>query len=92
MFCLIFVKGLNVALYYNNPDPNEYYSMVPISARTEDGMGSLIALIIEKCQTNLAKRIIYTNKLKATVMEVSSYLKMREKLFFFIKFQIGKNK
>ena len=45
--------------------------MVPTSARSGDGMGSLIALIIEKCQTTLSKRITYTNELQATVMEVS---------------------
>jgi translation initiation factor IF-2 len=45
--------------------------MVPTSARTGDGMGSLIAMIIETCQTNLAKRISYTDELQATVMEVS---------------------
>ncbi len=45
--------------------------MVPTSARSGDGMGALIALIIEKCQTILAKRITYTDELQATVMEVS---------------------
>lgn len=48
--------------------------MVPTSARTGDGMGSLIALIIEKCQTKLAKRIAYTDELKATVMEVGYFV------------------
>jgi translation initiation factor 5B len=62
---------LNVALYSKNNDPNEFYSMVPTSARSGDGMGALIALIIEKCQTILAKRIAYTDELQATVMEVS---------------------
>lgn len=63
---------MNVALYYKNSDPNEFYSMVPVSARTGDGMGSLIALIIEKCQTNLAELLKYTDELQATVMEVST--------------------
>lgn len=65
-------QGLNVALYYKNPDPNEFYSMVPTSAHTGDGMGSLIAMIIEKCQTTLAKRLSYTDELQATVMEVKA--------------------
>jgi translation initiation factor 5B len=47
--------------------------MVPTSARSGDGMDSLIALIIEQCQTTLAKRISYTNELQATVMEVSYF-------------------
>ncbi|UJR25567.1 hypothetical protein I4U23_006912 [Adineta vaga] len=65
-------QGLNVALYYKNPDPNEFYSMVPTSAHSGDGMGSLIAMIIEKCQTTLAKRLSYTDELQATVMEVKA--------------------
>lgn len=65
-------QGLNVALYYKNPNPDEYYSMVPTSAHTGDGMGSLIAMIIEKCQTSLAKRLSYTDELQATVMEVKA--------------------
>ncbi|CAF3718925.1 unnamed protein product [Adineta steineri] len=65
-------QGLNVAVYYKNPDPNEFYSMVPTSAHSGDGMGSLIAMIIEKCQTTLAKRLSYTDELQATVMEVKA--------------------
>lgn len=68
----IFLKWSNVALYYKNFDPTVFHSMVPVSARSGDGMGSLIALIIEKCQTDLAKRIAYTDELQATVMEVSA--------------------
>jgi translation initiation factor 5B len=56
--------------------------MVPTSAHTGDGMGSLIAMIIEKCQTTLAKRLSYTDELQATVMEVSSFLDNSKKYFF----------
>ncbi|CAF0921562.1 unnamed protein product, partial [Didymodactylos carnosus] len=65
-------QGLNAAVYYKNPDPNEFFSMVPTSAHTGDGMGSLIALIVEKCQTTLAKRLSYSDELQATVMEVKA--------------------
>jgi translation initiation factor 5B len=87
---VFFFKGLNVALYYKNPDQNEFYSMVPTSAHTGDGMGSLIAMLIEKCQTTLAKRLSYTDELQATVMEVSSFLgysrkkNTYEKIYLFI--------
>ena len=47
--------------------------MVPTSAITGDGMGSLIAMIIERCQTTLAKRLSYTDELQATVMEVEHF-------------------
>lgn len=48
--------------------------MVPTSAHSGDGMGSLIAMLIEKCQTTLAKRLSYTDELHATVMEVSDHV------------------
>ena len=66
---LIF-KGLNAALFYENPDPNEYISLVPTSAHTSDGTGNLIASIIDTCQTVLAKRLAYSKELKCTVLEV----------------------
>lgn len=53
--------------------------MVPTSARTGDGMGTLIASIIEQFQTTLTQRITYTNELQATVMEVS-YFYLRKKV------------
>ena len=65
------MQYLNVALYYKNSDPNEFYSMVPVSARTGDGMGSLLALIVEKCQTSFAEHLQYTDQIQATIMEVS---------------------
>ena len=53
--------------------------MVPVSARSGDGMGALIALIVEKCQTTLAERLTYTDQLQATVMEVSVIFSMWKK-------------
>jgi len=66
--------------------------MVPTSAHTGDGMGSLIAMIIEKCQTTLAKRLSYTDELQATVMEVNSFLDhSKKKLSENISLSIGKS-
>ena len=52
----------------------EYISLVPTSAHSGDGMGNLIALICELCQTMLAKRLSYSEELQATAMEVSTFL------------------
>ncbi|CAF1038142.1 unnamed protein product [Didymodactylos carnosus] len=71
-FIIALNKGLNVAPYYKNPDPSDFFSMVPTSAHTGDGMGSLIALIIEQCQTVLTKCLSYTDELQATIMEVKA--------------------
>ncbi|KAL6443537.1 hypothetical protein ACFW04_001594 [Cataglyphis niger] len=65
-------QGLNAALYYENPDPRNYVSLVPTSAITGEGMGNLLALIIDACQGPLAKRLMYSEELQATVLEVKA--------------------
>lgn len=65
-------QGLNAAIYYENPDPREYVSLVPTSAITGEGMGNLLALIIDACQGPLAKRLMYSEELQATVLEVKA--------------------
>ena len=40
-------QGLNCALFYENPNPKEYISMVPTSAHSGDGMGNLMALLVQ---------------------------------------------
>ncbi|RZF43835.1 hypothetical protein LSTR_LSTR006376 [Laodelphax striatellus] len=65
-------QGLNAALFYDNPDPRSYVSLVPTSAITGEGMGNLLALIMESCQTMLAKRLMFSEELQATVLEVKA--------------------
>ncbi|KAK7496614.1 hypothetical protein BaRGS_00012266 [Batillaria attramentaria] len=65
-------EGLNAALFYENKNPKEYVSLVPTSAHSGDGMGNLVALICELCQSMLAKRLSYSQELQATVMEVKA--------------------
>ncbi|VVC44813.1 Translation protein, beta-barrel domain,Translation initiation factor IF- 2, domain 3,P- [Cinara cedri] len=65
-------QGLNAALFYENPDPKSYVSLVPTSAITGEGMGNLLDLIVENCQTHLYKRLIFNSELQATVLEVKA--------------------
>ncbi|CAG7825528.1 unnamed protein product, partial [Allacma fusca] len=65
-------QGLNAALFDQNPDPKTYISLIPTSAMTGDGMGNLMALIIEFCQNMLAKRLMFSEELQATVLEVKA--------------------
>merc|ERR1712223_1957942 len=65
-------QGLNVALFWENPDPTEYISMVPTSAHSGDGMGNLMALLVQLSQSMLAKRLAYSEELQATVLEVKA--------------------
>ncbi|XP_003491025.1 eukaryotic translation initiation factor 5B isoform X2 [Bombus impatiens] len=65
-------QGLNAALFYENPDPRSYVSLVPTSAITGEGMGNLLSLIVDACQGPLAKRLMYSEELQATVLEVKA--------------------
>lgn len=65
-------QGLNAALFYENPDPRSYVSLVPTSAITGEGMGNLLALIVDACQGPLARRLMYSEELQATVLEVKA--------------------
>lgn len=65
-------QGLNAALFYDNPDPRTYVNLVPTSAITGEGMGNLLHLIVESCQSWLAKRLMYSEELLAIVLEVKA--------------------
>ncbi|KAM6317211.1 eukaryotic translation initiation factor 5B isoform 3-T3 [Aegotheles albertisi] len=65
-------QSLNAALFYENKDPRTFVSLVPTSAHTGDGMGSLIALLVELTQTMLTKRLAECQELRAQVMEVKA--------------------
>lgn len=65
-------QGLNAALFYENPDTRSYVSLVPTSAITGEGMGNLLALIVDASQGPLAKRLMYSEELQATVLEVKA--------------------
>ncbi|KAI4462579.1 translation initiation factor if-2-related [Holotrichia oblita] len=65
-------QGLNAALFYENPDVRSYISLVPTSAVTGEGMGNLLQLIVEYSQNMLAKRLMYSDELQATVLEVKA--------------------
>ncbi|XP_046394214.1 eukaryotic translation initiation factor 5B [Ischnura elegans] len=65
-------QGLNAALFFENPDPRTYVSLVPTSAITGEGMGNLLALLVQNCQNMLAKRLMFSEELQATVLEVKA--------------------
>lgn len=63
---------LNVALFHENTNPREFISMVPTSAHSGDGVGNLMAMLVELSQSFLAKRITYSEQLQCTVLEVKA--------------------
>lgn len=82
---LVAPQGLNAALFHENKDPRTFVSLVPTSAHSGDGMGNLIALLVELTQTMLARRLAHCDELRAQVMEVRSFY-----FHFFSSFQILK--
>ncbi|KAL4656945.1 eukaryotic translation initiation factor 5B, partial [Arapaima gigas] len=65
-------QGLNAALFYENKDPRTFVSLVPTSAHSGDGMGNLIALLVELTQSMLTRRLAHCDELRAQVMEVKA--------------------
>lgn len=75
---------MNAALFYENKDPRTFVSLVPTSAHTGDGMGSLIYLLVELTQTMLSKRLAHCEELRAQVMEVMINFSVYCFFFFFL--------
>merc|ERR1711892_221153 len=65
-------QGMNASLFWENPDPTDYISLVPTSAHSGDGMGDLMGMLVEMSQTFLSQRLSYTEELQATVLEVKA--------------------
>lgn len=61
-------------MYYENPDIRTYVSLIPTSAVTGEGMGNLLAIIIQSCEGLLHKRLLFSQQLQATVLEVNFLL------------------
>jgi len=63
--------GINTKLYYDNPNPLEYFSIVPTSAITGEGMSDLLGYITWFNQKFLKKKIIKDPiNFKASILEV----------------------
>ena len=63
-------QGLNVALFWEKVDFSDYVPLIPTSAITGDGMGDLIALLVEYSSTKLIKELMLSMEIEAMVMEV----------------------
>lgn len=63
-------KGLNVALYYDNPNVDEYASIIPTSAHTGEGIPDLLGVVIRLTQRWLKKKIELKDEFKCSVLEV----------------------
>ena len=46
-------QGLNVALYWKNPDPRKYVNIVPTSAISGEGIPDMLQLLVKLTQAHL---------------------------------------
>jgi translation initiation factor 5B len=53
-----------------NPNFDEYISVIPTSAFLGDGIGNLMAHIVEQCQNRYTERLMFSEELECIVMEV----------------------
>ncbi|SCO68323.1 translation initiation factor IF-2, putative [Plasmodium vivax] len=65
-------QGLNCHLYWENPNPRKYVSIVPTSAITGEGIADLIMILVKLTQNFMLKNIEYHEKLECTVLEVKN--------------------
>jgi len=63
-------QGLNASLYYKNQDFRKNVSLVPTSAITGEGIPDLLMLLVQLTQTLMANRLLYSDVLQCTVLEV----------------------
>lgn len=64
------LQGLNVALFWEKVDFSEYVQLIPTSAITGDGVGDLIALLVEYSSKKLVNALMLSMEIEAMVMEV----------------------
>lgn len=50
-------QGLNVALYWENPDKRKYVNVVPTSAITGEGLPDMLQLLVDLTQVHLAATV-----------------------------------
>ena len=63
-------QGLNVALYWDNPDPRKYVNIIPTSAITGEGVPDMLNMLTRLTQMKMTERLQYVDTLQCTVLEV----------------------
>uniref|UniRef100_A0A6C0J8S7 Tr-type G domain-containing protein n=1 Tax=viral metagenome TaxID=1070528 RepID=A0A6C0J8S7_9ZZZZ len=65
------MQGLNSELFYKNDNPKKYLSIVPISAKTGDGVPDLITLIKTLSSTIMKKQLYVSEDILGVVLDVN---------------------
>ena len=69
-FTQLMEQGLNVALYWENPDVRTYVNVVPTSAITGEGLPDVLFLLLQLTQTRMVERLMFVETLQCSVLEV----------------------
>jgi translation initiation factor 5B len=56
-------QGLNVALYWKNPDPRKYVNIVPTSAITGEGIPDMLQLVVQLTQVHILMDAVTSHRL-----------------------------
>lgn len=67
VFVVTHLQGLNVSLYWKNPDPRKYVNVVPTSAITGEGIPDLLQLMVKLTQSMMQDRLTLLSETQATV-------------------------
>lgn len=59
-----------MALFWEKVDFSDYVPLIPTSAITGDGIGDLLALLVEYSSTKLVNLLMLSMEIEAMVMEV----------------------
>lgn len=60
-------QGLNVSLYWKNPDPRKFVNVVPTSAISGEGIPDLLQLMVKLTQSMMQDRLTLLSEPQCTV-------------------------
>ncbi|EPY19464.1 translation initiation factor 5B [Strigomonas culicis] len=63
-------EGFNSSAYFENKDVRSYVSIVPLSAKTGEGISDLLLLKIKLVKRFMEGKVTYKNDIQCTVLEV----------------------
>lgn len=69
LICDLAIQELNAKLFYEIDDYKSWVSIIPISAKTGEGMADLLKLLIELSQRFMTKKLIVKEETDAVIIE-----------------------
>lgn len=76
IICQLAVQEINGILYYKNKDPKSYVSIVPISAKSGEGIPDLLMLVAQLANKFMKKKLVLHASAAGYVMEMNKHKHM----------------